>query len=274
MRVIVGNGKVANILKKDGDTVLSHSDIEVTEQESVDAALKQFPPGTVIINTTGKINLEWCEENPIEAYDVNTNGARQVAITCNKLNLKMVHISSGCIFDGMETEHVFTEEDVPSPSAWYTKTKARADELVEEACSNSLIIRPRQLISHVANPTNMLTKFMNIKSGSFISSKNSITCIEDMALAIDHLLDGGHTGIFNVANTGWLSPLNIAVALNDKFSLGMHINSVSYQDYLKQIKVKRVNTLLSVDKLISTGFTPRSAQEALDWCIDNYMEHA
>lgn len=273
MRVIIGNGKVANILKKGRDIVLSHSDIEVTDSSSVANALSRLPSSVkVVINTVGKINLEWCEENRYEAFSVNTFGAENVAKVCNKLDLKLVHISSGCIFDGMETERIFTEEDTPTPSAWYTATKAMADRCVEDECKNSLIIRPRQLISCVANPTNMLTKFMNIKSGSFITSKNSVTCIEDMALAIDHLLDHEFTGIFNVANTGWLSPFDIATALKNKFSLDMDINSVSYEDYLKQIKVKRVNTLLSIDKLLSTGFTPRSAQDALDWCINNYVE--
>ena len=271
MKVIIGNGKVANILRDEVDVVLPHSDIEITHVESVHGALRSFPRGTVVVNTAAKINLEWCEANPKEAEEVNVWGALNVADVCNALGHRLVHVSSGCIFDGGESGKVFTEDDTPTPAAWYACTKSKADTLLlEKGYRDVLIVRPRQLISPVPNPTNMLTKFISLGSGEFIDSPNSVTCIEDMGEMIDHLVEKGCTGIYNLANVGYLSPLEIALRVREKVAPDLDVWKISYPDYLKKIRVKRVNTLLSLDKLISTGYTPRTASDALDWCLENY----
>jgi dTDP-4-dehydrorhamnose reductase len=271
MKVIIGNGKVSNIIKDDEDIILSHSDVEITRIESVHNVLHSFPQDTIVVNTAAKINLEWCEANPNEAEDVNVWGALNIADVCKSLGHRFVHVSSGCIFDGEETGKIFTEEDNPTPAAWYAYTKSKADKLlVERKYDDILIVRPRQLISPTPNPTNMLTKFITLKSGEFIDSPNSITCIEDMKEMINHLIKKRCTGIYNLANVGYLSPFEIALRVKKKVAPELCVEKILYADYLKKIKVKRVNTLLSLDKLISTGYTPRTASDALDWCLDNY----
>lgn len=271
MKVIIGNGKVSNILKEKDDIVLSHSDIEITNSKSVDEALAQVPWGSVVINTAAKINLEWCEENKEDAEKVNTMGAINVALACVKFNHHLVHVSSGCIFDGMENEHAYTEEDEPTPAAWYTHTKTRADYALQSMGYQKItIVRPRQLISSIENPTNMLTKFLTIKNGNFIDSKNSLTCIEDMKEMIDHLIQKKKYGIYNLANEGTVSPYQIALMLKNELQPTMIVNKVAYSDYVKTLKVRRVNTVLDTSKLKSTGYNPRTSLEALTWCIENY----
>jgi dTDP-4-dehydrorhamnose reductase len=271
MKVIIGSGKVANIIKNNDDVILRHSQIEIKDEKSVEEAISNFPAGTVIVNTAAKINLEWCEENKEESSLVNVEGAVNVAKICKKYGHHLVHISSGCIFDGMETERVYTEVDEPTPAAWYAKTKADADIAITSMGYEKItIVRPRQLISAIPNPTNMLTKFVNLQNGDFIDSKNSVTCIEDMKLMIDHLVTKKQYGIYNLANVGWLSPYQIANKVKTRISNKLVVNKISYEDYLKSIKVKRVNTLLSINKLISTGFMPRNAMAALEWCLENY----
>lgn len=269
MKVLIGNGKVSKVLKNNNDVVLSHKEIEIKDITSVNENLKKFPIGTVVVNTAAKINLEWCEENKEESKNVNVVGAINVALACKKFGHKLVHISSGCIFDGNESNKIYTENDNPTPASWYANTKSEADKLITSlGYDNFLIIRPRQLISPKPNETNMLTKFMSIKNGDFIDSPNSITCIEDMKEMIDHLLKNKCVGIYNIANSGVISPFEIAKKISEKFDL--QINKISYQNYLKKIKVKRVNTILSIDKILSTGYNPRSASDALEWCLENY----
>jgi len=271
MKVIIGSGKVANILKNKEDEILSHSQIEITDKHSVNSRLCKYPTGTIIINTAAKINLEWCEENKKLAEEVNVFGAVNIAEACAKFNHHLIHISSGCIFDGMETEKVYNENDIPTPASWYAETKATADKLIMGLSYEKItIIRPRQLISCVENPTNMLTKFASLKSASFIDSKNSITCIEDMKDAITHLAIKKCYGIYNVANSNWVSPYQIAIKVKEYINPSLEVNKISYQEHIKNIKVKRVNTLLSINKLIKSGYTPRSAEISLKWCLENY----
>ena len=118
----------------------------------------------------------------------------------------------------------------------------------------------------------MLTKFMNLNKIGAIDETNSVTCIEDFSKIIDHLLSIDATGIFNCANTGTLTPFQIATRMKETIHPELEVSKVDYEDFLKTLINKRVNTVLSVDKLIESGYTPRSAIDALDWCLMNYGE--
>lgn len=271
MKAIIGSGKVSNIIKEDSDVVFSHREIEIKDIESVRKCLSSIPKGTTVINTAAKINLEWCEENEDECYEVNVVGALNVAKVCRDLGLHLFHLSSGCIFDGMETGRAYDENDKPNPSAWYTKCKAQADDLIMNLGYEKITIgRPRQLVSSVPNPTNMLTKFASLKSGNFIDVPNSMTCIEDMKDMINHLIEGNHYGIFNLANSGTVTPYKIAKRVKRTISPDLEVKKIDYSSYLKTLKVKRVNTILSLEKITSTGYIPRNSEVALDWCLENY----
>lgn len=268
-RIIIGNGKVANIIKNHNDILIGHDKIEISNIDSVQQSLKWLlNPDTIVINTAAKISLEWCEHNKLLSHSINTNGPLNLLEICSSYGAKFVQVSSGCIFDG---NHVtFTEDMTPKPAAWYAMTKTWADELITNfGYQNYLILRPRQLISPVPNATNMLTKFLNLRKLSCIDEPNSITCIEDFSDMIDHLLSINATGIYNCANVGEISPYQIAINLQ-KIDKNLFVEKINYENYLKTISVKRVNTILDLSKLINSGYTPRSAQEALDWCINNY----
>jgi hypothetical protein len=58
--------------------------------------------------------------------------------------------------------------------------------------------------------------------------------------------------------------------LKDKLDSTMSINKISYADYVRTLKVRRVNTILDTTKLKNTGYSPRTALDALVWCIENY----
>lgn len=268
-KIFIGNGKVSKIIRKKGDIVLDHKDIEIKDLENILKTLKQvLDENSVVINTAAKINLEDCEKNKNESFLVNTLGPLNLIEVCSKFNAKLVHISSGCIYDGNEIE--FNETTSPKPAAWYTRTKTWADEtLMNYGYENLLILRPRQLISSFPYPTNMLTKFLGIKHLRCIDEQNSLTCIEDLGDMLEHLLSVGASGIFNVANTGTISPYEIAVKLKE-IDKDLIVEKTPYEEYLKGVTVKRVNTILDLNKLIGTGYTPRSCKEALDYCVKNY----
>lgn len=269
-RIIIGDGKVSKIIRRPGDVILSHWDVEIESFDSVFLALGKkvkIEKGDVVINTAAKINLEWCEENKVESFRVNTLGAITVAEVTKHFGAKLVQISSGCVFDG---NHVlFKETDAPRPAAWYARTKVWADEAITNMGFDHLILRPRQLISPVPYPTNMITKFLQLKTLSCIQEPNSITCIEDFGRMIDHLLKVDAKGIYNCANSGVVSPFDVAEAVRDLDSR-MKVVPIGYEDYLKTIQVKRVNTILDLSKLDATGFVNRSARDAVRWCVMNY----
>ena len=267
-RLIFGKGKVSRVIKKDQDVVLSKSDCNILDASKVKALIDKFKPDAVI-NCAAKTNLEYCEENKIEAYQSNVVGVTNLLSACSDKNVKFIHISSGCLFDG--NNFIADEKTEASPAVWYTWTKKWADELISNfGYENHLILRPRQLISVIPHKSNMLTKFASMKKISAIDELNSLTCIEDFSEMIDHLIKTKSSGIFNCCNTGTITPYDIAISVKKFINPDLVVERISYTNLLKRLPNKRVNTILSSEKIIKTGYTPRSSKEALEWCVKNY----
>ena len=157
MRLIFGKGKVSSIISRKGDVVLSRSDCDITSERQVKSVLREFNPD-VIINCAAKTNLENCQEDKMSSFASNTSGVLNLVNACSENGAKLVHISSGCLFDG--NQEIASELSAPTPAVWYTWTKTWADQIIENfGYENFLILRPRQLISKTPHPTNMITKF-------------------------------------------------------------------------------------------------------------------
>ena len=267
-RLIFGNGKVPSIINNHQTTVLSKSQCDVTSIDNVRKAILTHRP-EVVINCAAKTNLENCEENKHESYEVNTCGPINILKVCAETGTKFVHISSGCLFDG--NHFVSTEETEPDPKVWYTWTKTWADQFITNyGYENFLILRPRQLISAKSHPSNMITKFASMSTINAIKEQNSVTCIEDFSDMITHLLDNDCRGIFNCSNDDTLSPYDIATKIKETINPTLVIKETDYESLLKIIPNKRVNTILSNEKLKKTGYESRSASDALSWCLKNY----
>jgi len=267
-KLILGNGKVTAIIKDNTSTVLSKSQCDVTSKDQVRRAIIEYRPD-VVINCAAKTNLEFCQENKLVSYEVNTLGPGNILDACSDMAVKFIHISSGCLFDG--NDKIFSEEDRPDPKVWYTWNKIWADEFIlNHGYENFLILRPRQMISARPHLSNMLTKFSLMSRISAIKEQNSVTCIEDFSDMINHLISCDATGIYNCCNDGTLSPFDIAVQIKKTINSSLEIEEISYANLLKLLPNRRVNTILSNEKLKSTGFNTRSAAAALEWCLKNY----
>jgi len=266
--LILGKGKVSNIIKKNGDIVLSKKECNISDYGNSFDTIKTVSPD-IIINCAAKTNLEYCQIEKLETFKSNTLGVMNLINICSDLNKKLVHISSGCLFDG--NDFISSEETLPSPAVWYTWTKKWADEIIQNhGYSNYLILRPRQLISRVPHKSNMITKFSKMVHLPAIDEPNSLTCIEDFSEMINHLLLNKLTGVFNCCNTGVVSPYTIALMIKKYINPGLNVSKVQYNDLLSMLPNRRVNTILSCEKLIKTGYKPRSAISALEWCVKGY----
>ena len=73
-------------LGKRGDELigLTHADIEVTDPAFVRSVLTGVQP-SIVINTAAYHNVDECESNPLEAFEVNALGVKYVAEVCRDL---------------------------------------------------------------------------------------------------------------------------------------------------------------------------------------------
>ena len=127
-----------------------------------------------------------------------------------------------------------------------------------------------KLALYVVCPIDMITKFSKMEKIGAIREENSLTCIEDFSDMIDHLLSINATGVYNCCNKGVITPYEIGLLVKKYINSDLHVTKIEYEDLLRILPNRRVNTILSCDKLVKSGYIPRTAREALLWCVSGY----
>jgi 3,5-epimerase/4-reductase len=179
---------------------------DITKPEKVVEILNIIKPDVVInaAGKTGRPNIDWCElpENRDLTYRVNVLGASLLAAECYRLKIRMIHLSSGCIFDGLPPDPMgFTESDEPNPQSYYAQTKVEAErEVMDELDGNAAVLRLRMPISGDVIDRNLIYKLTHYSR--VMDVFNSVTCVDSLLDTIHLLIQGRHTGIFHVVNPG------------------------------------------------------------------------
>ena len=93
----------------------------------------------IVINTLGLTSVEECKKQPKIAHKVHVEIPHNIAIVCNDLNVKLVHISTDHIFSGKS--QMSFEDEVADPVNIYAQTKYQGELKVQKNCKNALILR-------------------------------------------------------------------------------------------------------------------------------------
>lgn len=138
-------GKLGSVLVKllqedRGNKVVgTDRDVDVTNIEEVEQMMNIYRPNAVI-NCASISDVEYCEQNMVEAFKVNALGARNMAAAARKMNAKIVQLSTDDIFDGKSSGRL-TEFDMPAPQTIYGKSKLAGENYVKELNPKHLIVR-------------------------------------------------------------------------------------------------------------------------------------
>lgn len=219
----------------------------------------------LVINCAAKTNIDWCEMNREETFQINTLGADVVAKVAEAAGKPLLHISSGCVQESLTEDEVRTEEDAPHPLCFYAWTKVWAENLVLERAArgtlHALVLRPRQLLSSMVSPRNALVKMLTYDK--FIDTPNSCTIVEDLMRVTDELLEKGATGLYNVVNPGVTTPYRIAELLKVHLKPGMQFTKISKEELNKMTLATRIDAVLSIDKLEKEGIVLEPIEKRL-----------
>jgi dTDP-4-dehydrorhamnose reductase len=237
---------------------------DIRDEHFVSGAVSSAQPD-LIVNVAAKTNIDWCEMNKLEAFQINTLGADAIAKAAEERGIYLLHMSSGCVQESLTAEEVHTEEDAPHPLCYYSWTKVWAENLLDERARRGnlklLMLRPRQLLSAMVSPRNALVKMMTYSK--FIDTPNSCTIVEDLVEVAMRLIDMDATGLYNVINPGVITPYRIAEAIKTHLKPSMTIARITKSELNRMTLAKRVDCVLSGAKLEKEGISLRGIDERL-----------
>lgn len=275
--LIFGKGQIGTMYfnyfsGKGYETFLSSGDI--TQISEIHSEVDKFSP-SVVINTAGKTNLEWCEQNKLEAFNVNVLGTDNIARVCEEKDIFFIHLSSGCIFESDSPEDVKYEDSAPRPAAYYSWTKVWSENMINSKKNlKFLILRPRQPVSSEVSEKNMLIKMLTFSK--FVGDDggwNSGTVLEDFMQITEELMQRRITGVVHVANEGFTTPYKIGLMLKKHINPSMHVEEITHKELDKMTPVKRVAVVLGIKKLNSLGIHPENYEKRLEEIIIKLKEN-
>lgn len=139
------SGRIGTRLKKalkkntDYKVVATDKEVDITDLSAIETAFDWYKP-SIVINCASLSDAKYCEEHKVEAYKVNTLGARNLAIVSMQHNVKLIHLSTDDVFSG-ENNRAKNEFDIPTPKTVYGKSKLAGENFVRELNPKHLIIR-------------------------------------------------------------------------------------------------------------------------------------
>ncbi len=90
----------------------------IKQQQDVENIVNKFNPG-LIIHSAADAHTDTCEQDPVNAQQLNIEATRFVADLCKKNNLRLINISTFACFN-------------KNPTSVYPKTKIAAEEIVRQ----------------------------------------------------------------------------------------------------------------------------------------------
>ncbi len=231
---------------------------------------KKYRPEIIIncIGYTGKRNVDDCELDKDKSLMANTFVPIILAEVALRNKVKLVHISSGCIYHyDYKKSRPITEEEIPYFfDLFYSRTKIYSERALEVLSKtyNILIPRIRIPLDDRPHPKNILNKLINYRQ--VIDVANSVTYIPDFIQALRHLLKVDARGIYNVVNSGGLRYPKLMETYK-KYVPDFEYKVIDY----RKLGLVRTNLVMSTRKLEKTGFKVRKIDEVLEECVRGYV---
>lgn len=168
----------------------------------------------IIFHLAAETDVDKCELNPEHAYETNSKGTENIALVCKRLDIPMVYISTGAVFDG-DKQGGYTELDKPNPISVYGKSKLKGEEAVSSLLNKYYIVRAGWMIGGYSKDKKFVWKIIQLlntkKEISVVIDKTgSPTFTNDFSRGIIDIIPTGKYGIYHCVNKGICTRFDIA----------------------------------------------------------------
>uniref|UniRef100_A0A2N9GL57 UDP-glucose 4,6-dehydratase n=1 Tax=Fagus sylvatica TaxID=28930 RepID=A0A2N9GL57_FAGSY len=202
---------------------------------------------------TGRPNADWCESHKVETIRTNVVGTLTLADVCREHGLLMINYGSGCIFE-FDAAHPmgsgigFKEEEKPNyTGSFYSKSKAVAEELLNEY-DNVCTLRARMPISSdLSHPRNFIRKIT--KYEKVVDIPNSMTVLDELLPMSIEMAKRNCRGIWNFTNPGVVSHNEVLEMYKNYIDPNFKWVNFTLEEQAKVLVAPRSNNEMDASKL-------------------------
>ena len=217
------NGQLGRSIRKEAEN--SKDNYIYTDVEELDitdpAAVGKFVNDhniDVIVNCAAYTNVDAAEDHEALALKINGD-APGILAKAIKGKGSLIHVSTDYVFGGAGKNVPLTEEQPPSPTGAYGRTKLAGEEEIAKSGASAVILRTAWLYSDYGN--NFVAKILSLLEGRdtikvVFDQCGTPTYATDLAKAIVDMITErkikGNEGIYHFSNEGVCSWYDFAHA--------------------------------------------------------------
>lgn len=244
--------------------------LDITSLNSVKKLLTEFNPD-IVINAAAYTNVDNCEANQDLAFRVNALGAKNMALACEELGSKLIHLSTDYVFDGTCKEP-YREYDLPSPINVYGKTKYLGEEYIREFCTKYFIIRTSWLYGY--NGKNFVKAIMKVGAEKecidVVSDQiGNPTNAEDLGYHILKIALTEDYGIYHCSGNNMCSWFEFAQKIIELSKLNCRVNPIKTENFKSIAKRPSYSSLDNLMLRCTVKDEMRQWEDALKTFISN-----
>ena len=241
-------------------------DLDITNENQVYRALESFKPNSVI-NCAAMTNVDACEKNQEDCWDINVNAVKYIATASELVNAHLVHLSTDFIFDGKDGP--YAEIDSPNPLHFYAKSKLESEKIVQKIMTKWSIARTiiiYGITDNMSRSNLVIWAKKEMENGNSINVINdqyrSPTLAEDLAKGCISVVDHSAYGIYHLSGPKTYSILELVNIVADFYKLDKSlINPISTASLNQPAK-----------RPLITGFIIEKARKDLGYNPVNFLE--
>lgn len=240
-----GGGMLASAIegfyrKKDVEVFApTYLELNVLDRLGVADAISVYKPDYVF--HTAALHVNDCEEAPEMAFKLNTWATGNLARICQKIETRLVYISS-CGYFGDEIKY-YSEYDPVVLKTVYARSKYQGEILAVKECERTFAIRPGMLYGgSIKQAKNFVyQRYLEASNKSVIRTAKdkfgSPTYIGDLTEKIDEVLQLDVPGLYHVSNSGGCSRADYVKKIIEFCGLKIKIEPVDSSYFLRKANV-------------------------------------
>ncbi|MFT6215929.1 MAG: dTDP-4-dehydrorhamnose reductase [Roseivirga sp.] len=264
---LIATARGANRLPFD-ERKYAYDSLDITNESQVKSAIAQHKPD-VVIHTAAMTNVDQCETEKEECWDLNVNAVQYIVDACEVNNTFLVHLSTDFIFDGESGP--YGEEAEANPISYYGESKLASEQIITQSKLDWSIVRTVLVygIAHDMSRTNIILWVKkSLEEGKEIKvvddQLRSPTLAEDLAQGCLLIAEQKAEGVFNICGMDLLNPYEMAVKTADYFGLSMATMQKADSSTFSQTAKRPPKTGLLIAKARTVlGYKPHTFDEGI-----------
>ena len=196
--------------------------VELTDAAGLEQVFQSARPD-VVVHLAAIADLRTAERDPETATAVNVTATSSIARLSDLHRAKLVFVSTEYVFGG--ERGYYQEDDTPSPTTHYGRTKWQAEQEVAKLAARWNIMRTSIVYGWPALGQRNFVPWLieSLQSGHPYQGSTDVyrtpIFVGHLTDGIAALVEGDYPGIHHVAGRDWVSMYDFATAIADAFDL-------------------------------------------------------